>query len=587
MTPHPLRDDFGPSVGFPGGGPARLSTGRLLFLVLTFALAPLGAIALSVGLRNIASSDSERQALMSVATEDFAQRLDERFLADSSRLIEAIAAARKARVADTPAPAAPLPVLADDPSDPLPLDADTRRIIAQEAARDRQQSAADRALAVMQPLCLATEQAFPAGDNAPFVQLVDRRSGRNLCVKGVPADRSAIGQPVGMARLVPNERRVVLTASDSGHNIGGLAGNGGAIEIVYPLASLERSFASNADLPRHRLSLTTASDTLIVRDAVDDLFPALGIDTRAPIGRTGLLLSLRAPRTWFNGGELIGLLIPIGMWLLAVLLSWFVIDRILLTPITRLQRSMALYRPGDALATAPTNLLAAREVATLEAVLARLAHNVAEDKAALADGLDQQRALTREVHHRVKNNLQIIASLINLHSRDAKSREETSAFRTIQRRVDALAVVHRHLHAESEGEPGIALGTMLGELSVALRASLALDRGATILSLEVEPARVVQDVALPAAFFVTEIVELASLCDASKAVTIQLTHLVGAPGMARLAIVSEGLAQCEERLGARYVSYSRVLSGLSRQLRQPLEFDAEEGRFAIVVSVID
>ena len=75
------------------------------------------------------------------------------------------------------------------------------------------------------------------------------------------------------------------------------------------------------------------------------------------------------------------------------------------------------------------------------------------------------------MHHRVKNNLQVIASLINFHARGAKSAEASAAYASIQRRVDALAVVHRHHFAEMEENRGLELRSVIGELASNIRAT--------------------------------------------------------------------------------------------------------------------
>jgi hypothetical protein len=94
-------------------------------------------------------------------------------------------------------------------------------------------------------------------------------------------------------------------------------------------------------------------------------------------------------------------------------------------------------------------------------------------------------------------------------------------------------------------------------------------------------------VALPAAFFVTELVELAVYCDRTQPVAIALVHNRERPGTATLSVRSQGLNGCPARMGDRFASYERVLTGLSRQLRQPLIIDEESGCYAIIVPVMN
>lgn len=569
------------AVGQVGHGSptrSRLSTGKLVFLVLTFALAPVGAIAVGAGTRSITANDGERKTLLTVSAREYGRRLANRFNRDGQQLSAALSTLDKADLlaimqSETATPR-PLP--------PPPVDPDTASASSMEAAALAQSTGLDRIFEdrPYAAACTAASARFPGSDtSATQVQIVDRRSGANLCATGVPGDPTAIDQPVGGVRIDTANRRLIHTVATLGSH--------GRAELIYPIEALANELPRAGDLPINRMVLMTAADELTISQPGSSNLFGLDLESKAPVGNTGLMLDLTAPRSWFKTAELVTMLTPIGMWLLAVLLSWLVVDRILLTPIQQLRRRMALYRPGDTLAKPSSSLFAAQEIVTLDEMMERLAENVAADKAALATGLEAQRALTREVHHRVKNNLQIIASLISLHSRDASGEQETRAYRAIQRRVDALAVVHRHLHAENEGAAGIALGTMLSELSVALRHGLALDNRPITTSINVEPARAVQDVALPAAFFVTELVELTVLCDGGAPVTIALVHNRERTGTATLSVSSEGLTNCADRMGDRFNSYERVLTGLSRQLRQPLVIDEIKGCYSIVVPVMD
>ena len=533
----------------------RMSTGYLLFLVLTIALAPVGAIAFGATARTILTSDTERDLLLQVAVSEKADRLASLLDADAARLAQTLATSRKADAPTTGEPSIFAPDAAPDPigTNPVP------------------QPPSEFAAA-----CDASARAFPGGADRASAQVVDRTTGSDICVSGVPPLASAIGLPLGNVAIDARAGLLIYSLAS--------VGDRGRVVLTYPLALIDRVVGTDTRLPAHRAAIVVRGQDHVLADALGDVPQLLRLESSAVVGQTGMQLVLGTSRSWFNGSELIGLLTPIGMWLLAALLSWLVIDRILLTPIQRLERSMGRYRPGDTLEAQTSSLFAAQEVDTLQETIESLTRNVAIDKAALAAALETQRALTREVHHRVKNNLQIIASLISLHSRDARGEGEAAAYKGIQRRVDALAVVHRHLHADTEESGGIALGTMLSELSVGLRHSLASEHGPCEVTIAVDPAQASQDVALPVAFFVTELVELACLCNARAPIAIQMTLRPG--NLATLSVQSDALGDCMEKAGERFASYERVLTGLSRQLRQPLQHIAESGRYSIDVPVL-
>ena len=72
----------------------------------------------------------------------------------------------------------------------------------------------------------------------------------------------------------------------------------------------------------------------------------------------------------------------------------------------------------------------------------------AEDK--IKTSLQEKELLLRELHHRVKNNLQIISSLINLQSHGIKNKEDLEIFRESQSRVKSMAIIHEKLYQSTD-----------------------------------------------------------------------------------------------------------------------------------------
>ncbi|HEX7789374.1 MAG TPA: sensor histidine kinase, partial [Afipia sp.] len=210
---------------------------------------------------------------------------------------------------------------------------------------------------------------------------------------------------------------------------------------------------------------------------------------------------------------------------------------------------------------------------------------VALHEAGLAEGLIRQTRLTREVHHRVKNNLQVISSLINLHARGAPTVDASMAYASIQRRVDALAVVHRNHFAEMEENRGLGLRPVISELASNIRAT-APEGSRFGIALDLDSFFVSQDIAVPVAFLVTEVVELALACDPQAQIRVSLKPAPDQNDRAILCVASPALAE-SEALNARLSQrYGRVIEGLSRQLRAPMNYDPIEGSYAIPIAII-
>jgi two-component sensor histidine kinase len=280
------------------------------------------------------------------------------------------------------------------------------------------------------------------------------------------------------------------------------------------------------------------------------------------------------------------ILLPVLMWLFAAGIGWLIADRLLLRPLVRMQRAVSAYRPGDKGLDLPRLATPAREIGELGQAFDEVVQTVGRHEAELEAAVERQTRLVREVHHRVKNNLQVVASLLNIHSRGSKNEDVAAAYASIQRRVDALAVVHRNHFAELEENRGVALKPLISELAANLRATAPASAASLSIRLDLEPYYATQDVAVSVAFLITEMVEYTMFCGAA-AVTITLRGDDSTPKSAWLSVESESLRAglaCDETLTERF---ERIVTGLSRQLRSSIDRDAEAGRYCLSITVVD
>lgn len=279
-------------------------------------------------------------------------------------------------------------------------------------------------------------------------------------------------------------------------------------------------------------------------------------------------------------GDRLVLLLPFLMWLIAALLTWVLVSRLLIRPLRRLQRAVVAYQPGDADFDLPRKLGPATEIQDLRDAFARAVANVEESERDLTGALEGQRKLVREVHHRVKNNLQVVASLINIHGRSAESPHARAAYGSISRRVGALSIVHRNHFAEMEENRGISLRPLISELAAELRATAPEEARGLRIELDLEGANTTQDVAVSVAFLITEIVEFAMLRTPEDPVEITLRRT--SELTARLTLNSKVLNPDED--GDREkVQFERIISGLAKQLRSSL--DRKLGRYSVELPV--
>jgi two-component sensor histidine kinase len=277
--------------------------------------------------------------------------------------------------------------------------------------------------------------------------------------------------------------------------------------------------------------------------------------------------------------ERLVLLLPVLMWVAAALLTWLLVSRLLIRPLKRLELAVIRYSPGTAL-DLPRKLGPSEEIQELRDAFARAVARVEAADSEMTSALEGQRRLVREVHHRVKNNLQVVASLLNIHGRTATAPEARSAYAGISRRVGALSIVHRNHFAEMEENRGIAVRPLIAELAAELRAGAPDAARSLRIDLELDPVNTTQDVAVAIAFLVTEIVEFAMLHCPTESIEISVRRT--SELTARLTLNS-GVLNPDDDGSLEKVQFERIVGGLAKQLRSTL--DRKLGRYSVDLPV--
>jgi two-component sensor histidine kinase len=145
-------------------------------------------------------------------------------------------------------------------------------------------------------------------------------------------------------------------------------------------------------------------------------------------------------------------------------------------------------------------LAASRALGELDTrLLATTQQALAEQRKAASE----REVLLREIYHRVKNNLQIIQSLLRLGSRDL-SEDQREPFENAVRRIGAMARVHTLLY-NSPDLGSIDFKDYLDGLISEIADAFGADERGIATRLDVEPMRVSLDTAVPLAFIATEL----------------------------------------------------------------------------------
>lgn len=127
----------------------------------------------------------------------------------------------------------------------------------------------------------------------------------------------------------------------------------------------------------------------------------------------------------------------------------------------------------------------------------------AED--AMLASLKEKEILLKEVHHRVKNNMQIISSLLNLQSGYLKDAEARSALKECQNRIYSMALVHDKLYREKD-LASIDFADYADKLLVHLFQVHIPSSEGVAYSVRVEAPALTVDMAIPLGLILTELV---------------------------------------------------------------------------------
>lgn len=201
-------------------------------------------------------------------------------------------------------------------------------------------------------------------------------------------------------------------------------------------------------------------------------------------------------------------ILPICAILFASLAVWFATSRLAVNWLRKLGVLSRQFAYGDFTGDEQAFARAPLEVRELSEDLHLMARTIKARDTVLTSALAAKTELTREVHHRVKNNLQIVMSLLTLQTARLDDDDAQNALSQTRARIAALSLIHRLLYQQEEAderpsETGIE--NLLGELCTQLRASNH-SRPYVELKCHVGQHAIQIDHAVPLALFTVEAV---------------------------------------------------------------------------------
>ncbi len=369
---------------------------------------------------------------------------------------------------------------------------------------------------------------------------------------------------------------------------------GASIATTELMALLERSRNANNSLANAHAAIVDSHGRVIAESAPDVSAPPLPAAEEVtrrfggePVfikvrGGDAVIVPLYAPdlyavMSWAPerplwqrvGGVAFSIAAPLLIWLLAIGAGWLAIEVFVARPLSSLEAAARGYARGEDVGDSPALLSAPSEIRSLRRTLAAMAKTLRGRELRLVEALAEERALLREVHHRVKNNLQMVASLLNIQSRAASDESESWGLARAHDRVQLLAVVHQRIYSSGE-----LRDVRVDDIAAEVARQLLQSRGASAkeinLVMELGSARAGVDRAVPLAFLIGEGVSVAldALSDLG-AVELKLMLQQDEDGVTRFAIDASVDAERARTPGPG----ARLIDAFARQLNATIGRD--------------
>jgi two-component sensor histidine kinase len=273
-------------------------------------------------------------------------------------------------------------------------------------------------------------------------------------------------------------------------------------------------------------------------------------------------------------------LIPLMMGLGAVVAVWAGAEYFVIRWLVYLERITGAYARGhyglrpSGLDQAPT------EIRWLGAAVGEMAKAVQTRDQALRGALEEQTMLVREVHHRVKNNLQIVGSLLGLQAARTENPAVREALTDALVRIDALALAQRFAEDAEDGQT-VELAELFCQLAIQLKARLGRGQRRIQLEFDVDACSISPESLSPLVLIATEAVLLAyhRPSGGDALIFLSLRSNGAAPHLTmRAANDAQAFTEARDEISIN------LMDGYARQLHGRLDRTSEPGVLTLAIT---
>ncbi|SMO72445.1 sensor histidine kinase [Paracoccus laeviglucosivorans] len=344
----------------------------------------------------------------------------------------------------------------------------------------------------------------------------------------------------------------------------------GRVEDLLPRGKSLTSLLSRSETTFTDYASSGESRVFSVVPVVPGLVYALGSWNRSESGITGIDITRRT-----------AMALPLVLWAASLAVAYFAVYRLVLRHIRELRGQMRRFAIGDRSAPPPVLADAPAEITDMSQTFHNMARILIRDEEAMEAAVNEKTVLLKEVHHRVKNNLQLIASIINMQIRVIDHDDARRVLRSVQDRVASLATIYRNLY-QAEHLDSVEADRLISDI-IKQMANASVGPGAGLqVETHLEPLVLMPDQAVPLSLLATEAF--------TNALKYSGEQVDGIPPWVRVTLRSDGddyaVLTIENSTGGAPMAEgtglgSQLIKAFATQLEGEAELEQTECRFTL------
>ncbi len=202
-----------------------------------------------------------------------------------------------------------------------------------------------------------------------------------------------------------------------------------------------------------------------------------------------------------------------------------------------------------------------------------------QNKLKVEEQSQQLTTLMKELHHRVKNNLAIVSSLLSMQSNRLEDKNAAKAVREGQMRVQAMSLIHQRLY-KTDDVSTVNIKDYFTELAESLMQAYGYSSDDFELNIEVENPALDVDLAIPLGLIVNELITNSFKYAYEGIERPSLNIYLKNDATITLKIQDNGIGINEELVSQKSNSFGqKLIKGLSKQLKGTYKFENNQGTY--------